>query len=63
MDTVVDAAGEGGGATMLGSMLGVLNMDNGIDDYVPRYANHAMNFAGDDLGSDRMAPCLLFFTS
>ena len=53
MDTVVDAAGEGGGATMLGSMLGVLNMDNGIDDYVPRYANQAMNFAGDDLGSDR----------
>ena len=53
MDTVVDAAGEGGGATALGSMLGVLNMDNGIDDFVPRYTNQAMNFAGDDLGSDR----------
>lgn len=53
LETVVDAAGEGGGATALGSMLGVLNMDNGIDDYVPRYTNQAMNFAGDDLGSDR----------
>ena len=53
MDTVVEAAGEGGGATALGSMLGVLNMDNGIDDFVPRYTNQAMNFAGDDLGSDR----------
>ena len=53
MDTVVEAAGEGGGATALGSMLGVLNMDNGIDDFVPRYINQAMNFAGDDLGSDR----------
>lgn len=53
MDTVVKAAGEGGGATVLGSMLGVLNMDNGIDDFVPRYTNQAMNFAGDDLGSDR----------
>ena len=53
LETVVDAAGKGGGATALGSMLGVLNMDNGIDDYVPRYTNQAMNFAGDDLGSDR----------
>lgn len=53
LETVVDAAGEGGGATALGSMLGVLNMDNGIDDYVPRYTNQAMNFAEDDLGSDR----------
>lgn len=53
LETVVDAAGEGGGATALGSMLGVLNMDNGIDDYVPRYTNQAINFAGDDLGSDR----------
>ncbi|WP_337473177.1 ABC transporter permease, partial [Jutongia sp.] len=53
LETIVDAAGEGGGATALGSMLGVLNMDNGIDDYVPRYTNQAMNFAGDDLGSDR----------
>lgn len=53
MDTVVEAVGEGGGATALGSMLGVLNMDNGIDDFVPRYTNQAMNFAGDDLGSDR----------
>lgn len=53
MDTVVEAAGEGGGATALGSMLGVLNMDNRIDDFVPRYTNQAMNFAGDDLGSDR----------
>lgn len=53
LETVVDAAGEGGGATALGSMLGVLNMDNGIDDYVPRYTNQAMNFAWDDLGSDR----------
>lgn len=53
LETVVDAAGKDGGATALGSMLGVLNMDNGIDDYVPRYTNQAMNFAGDDLGSDR----------
>ena len=53
MQTVTDAAGQGGGATMLGSLMGTLDMDNGIDDFVPRYTNQAMNFAGDDLGSDR----------
>lgn len=53
LDSVVKAMDSDGGATELGAMMGVLVIDNGIEEFLPRYANQAMNFAGEDMGSDR----------
>lgn len=54
-DSIVrDILDEEGGSTLALS-LGIVSMGNEIEEFLPRYANNAITFTGDDMGSDRNA--------
>lgn len=52
-DTLVEESMKENGGSELAIALGILTLDNEIEDFVPRYANQAICFTGDDIGGDR----------
>lgn len=52
-DTLVEELIKENGGSKIAAALGILTLDNEIEEFVPRYANQAIRFAGDDISGDR----------
>ena len=52
-DDLSEAIQKADGGSEVAMLLGITTTGNEIKQFVPRYANMAINFAGDDIGDDR----------